>query len=60
MFNVYYQNKDTGRLCRYCVSPMPKDIAEKQRDAFNLRYPSKQYPNGKGWYPFSEAWVDTH
>lgn len=59
-FNVYYRNKNTNRLCRYCVMGMDYTTAEKYRDNFNERYPNKAYPNGKGHYPFSEAWVDKH
>lgn len=60
VWNVYYENKESGRLCRYCVSPMDYSTAERVRDEFNSRYPDRRYPNGKGWYPFSQAWIAAH
>ena len=59
-WNVYYRNRETGRLCRYCVSPMDYTTATQVMKSFNERYPDKRYPNGKGWYPFSQAWIDYH
>lgn len=60
VFNVYYLNRDSGRTCRYCVSPMDYATAVRMRDAFNARYPQKAYPNGKGFYPFAEAYIAGH
>lgn len=58
MFNVMYENTDTGRVHTYCGDWMhTKDQAEIMLDSFKSRYLNKDgtgkvYPNGKGTYPF--------
>jgi hypothetical protein len=64
-YNVYYRNEQSGRLCRYCLSPMSKELAEEYARKFNERYldihgRGRAFPNGRGYYPYSKAWVDFH
>jgi hypothetical protein len=64
-YNVYFRNEQTNRLCRYCVCSMPREVAEEYARKFNQRYidvngKGKRYPNRRGYYPYSKAWVDLH
>jgi hypothetical protein len=64
-YNVYYRNEQSGRICRYCISPMSKECAEDYARKFNERHldihgKGKQFPNKRGYYPYSQAWVDFH
>lgn len=56
MFNVAYRAKGRTRL--YLMqSVATREEAEKWRNEFNRRFVGKPYPNGKGVYTFSHAWV---
>lgn len=51
MFNVAYDHNGQSKL--YCVEAMDHNEAERQLNNFISRYVGKPYPNGKGFYPFT-------
>ena len=57
MFNVEYDRGD-GTVSRYCMVPLTtREQAEEVRKNFEDRYVGKLYPNGKGFYPFTNPRV---
>ena len=55
LYRVLYNNGDEVRS--YTVDDMPKHIAERYLKRFKDTYVGKPYPNGKGFYPFTNPRV---
>lgn len=51
MFRVLYDAPDGIRS--YTVDPMELPVAIEQCLQFRSKYVGKPYPNGRGFYPFS-------
>jgi hypothetical protein len=56
MYNVAYDAPDGVR--HYLRDAVPtRELAEVYRAKFAARYVGKPYPNGRGWYPFTDPRV---
>lgn len=55
MFQVVYDAPDGLRT--YCVQPMTEHKANMVCESFRAKYVGKPYPNGKGYYPFTNPRV---
>ena len=53
MYNVAYDHNGNTKL--YCIDSMDHAEAERQLNNFIARYVGKPYPNGKGFYPFTNV-----
>ena len=58
-YNVFHKRED-GSIFRYCMMSMSFQCAEVHLARYNERYNGKPYPNGKGFYPKGEGFIDLH
>lgn len=56
-FNVRYDRGDGTSSLYLAIDVDNEREAQKWADEFSNRYVGKPYPNGKGWYPFTNVQV---
>lgn len=54
-YNVAYDGPEGKHY--YLAECTSKEVAEKECEKFRDKYVGKPYPNGKGWYPFTNPRV---
>lgn len=54
-YQVFYMMK--GETKTYLSTPTTEADAHRFAEEFDKKYYNKPYPNGKGVYPVSRAWV---
>jgi hypothetical protein len=61
MFNVFFDTPTGSK--KYCLCDMPLSVAKQYLEKFKARYlnadgSGRAYPNGKGYYPFSNPRIE--